>query len=77
MILPGTQRRVQLGEPSPEGGVLADTTPPPARPAVVDEGVEFEPVWFPHRNAASLLGDEAARPSTLVAYLEVEERPWE
>lgn len=33
-------------------------TPPAPRPAIVADGVEFEPVWFPHRDAKWLLPDD-------------------
>lgn len=30
----------------------------PVRAAIVDDGAEFEVVWYPHRDAAPLLSDE-------------------
>jgi hypothetical protein len=47
--------------PEPVGGVRIERVAPPARPSVVDEGVEFESVWYPHRDAQSLLGDRSTR----------------
>jgi hypothetical protein len=47
--------------PEPVGGVRIERIAPPARPSVVDEGVEFEPVWYPHKDAQSLLGERATR----------------
>jgi hypothetical protein len=42
----------------PTGGRLVTRQAPPARASIVDEGIEFEPVWFPHRDAASLLPED-------------------
>ena len=65
MKIPGAKKLMTLGQSEPTGGIPVDLTPPPTRPNVIDEGVEFEIVFFPHRNAPSLLGDEVSRPSTL------------
>lgn len=60
------KRRMELGtdRSKPTGGTPAPIEVPPARPSVVDEGVEFEVVWAPHRGAASLLGEFASRPDS-------------
>jgi len=39
----------------------AASTAAPARRTVVDDGVEFEPVWSPGKSAPSLLGDRTQR----------------
>jgi hypothetical protein len=49
---------MKLGESKrfrPTGGRRAKPRALPARPSVVDEGDELEVVWYPHRDAASLL----------------------
>jgi len=59
MKLPGSGKRMFLGqEPEPEPGRRRLRVALPARPAVVDEGVELEAVWYPHRDAASLVLNE-------------------
>lgn len=39
----------------------ATSTAAPARRTVVDDGIEFEPVWSPGKSAPSLLGDRTQR----------------
>lgn len=46
---------LRLGDSKPHGGGRvrkAEVLPPRT---IVDEGVEFESVWYPHRDALSLL----------------------
>lgn len=51
----GNSRMVLGLKRQPQGGKPAPRTDPGARRAVVSDGVELEPVWFPHRDAVSLL----------------------
>lgn len=47
---------LHLGEgEDPVGGVLREYQCIPDRPSIVADGVELETVWFPHRDARSLL----------------------
>ena len=53
------------GQRAPVGGTPRVCEALPPRPTVVDDGVEFETVWYPHRDALSLLPEDCALPSTL------------
>lgn len=46
----------------PTGGTPRVYEDLPVRSLVADDGAEFEVVWYPHRDAASLMGDVDSRP---------------
>jgi len=49
-------RGITLGERrKPTGGRRSARRVPAQRPAIVVDGIELEPVWFPHRDAKSLI----------------------
>jgi hypothetical protein len=44
----------------PAGGRMVERAALPARPVVEDDGDQLEVVWYPHRDAASLLPGDAS-----------------